>query len=308
MTSNSSAARPGDNPGRALLYMGLAVMLFPFMNTIVKVLREDFDPAMIIWARYLSHFLLMLALFLPAHGWSLLKTAHPTIQIGRSLLLLIATICYFTALGYVPLATAAVIGFTSPFIVTALSIPILGEQVGWRRWGAVVIGFFGAVIVIRPGTDTLHPLATLVLITAVCYGLYQIYTRKISGSDKAVTTITWTALVGALITSIMVPFFWQTPQTLKQVLLLSVTGMVGGLGHYFVVKAFQHGQASLLAPVVYGQIVGATLLGFVIFGDFPDSWTWLGTSIIVGCGLYIGYRERLVHNGTKQQSKSVDEQ
>jgi len=146
------------------------------------------------------------------------------------------------------------------------------------------------------------------LITAVCYGLYQIYTRKISGSDKAATTITWTALVGALITSIVVPFFWQTPQSVKQVLLLSGTGMVGGLGHYFVVKAFQHGQASLLAPAVYGQIVGATLLGFVIFGDFPDSWTWLGTSIIVGCGLYIGYRERIIHSDTKQRSKTVDEQ
>lgn len=268
-------------------------MLFPFMNAMVKILREDFDPAMIIWARYVSHFILMLALFLPTRGWSLLKTAHPKIQIGRSILLLVATICYFTALGYVPLATAAVIGFTSPFIVTALSIPILGEQVGWRRWGAVLVGFIGAVLVIRPGTGALHPLAGLVLVTAICYGLYQIYTRKIAASDAAATTITWTALVGAAFSSLAVPFYWQTPETVKQVLLLSAAGMVGGLGHYFVVKAFQHAQASLLAPAAYGQIVGATLLGFFLFGDFPDGWTWLGTSIIVGCGLYIGYRERV---------------
>ena len=274
--------------------MTLAVLLFPFMNTMVKLLREDFDPAMIIWARYVSHFLLMLILFLPKHGWSLLKSAQPRIQAGRSILLLIATISYFTALGHVPLATAAIIGFTSPFVVTALSTPILGEQVGWRRWGAVLVGFVGAVIVIRPGTGALHPLAGLVLITAFCYGLYQIYTRKISASDKAATTITYTALVGAIVSSIAVPFFWQTPQTLKQVLLLSVAGMVGGLGHYFVVKAFQYAQASLLAPVAYGQIVGATLLGFIVFGELPDAWTWLGTSIIIGCGLYIGYRERAV--------------
>ncbi|OED35151.1 hypothetical protein AB833_31430 [Chromatiales bacterium (ex Bugula neritina AB1)] len=272
--------------------MTLAVLLFPFMNTMVKLLREDFDPAMIIWARYVSHLLLMLALFLPTHGLSLLKSSQPRIQTGRSLLLLIATISYFTALGHVPLATAAIIGFTSPFIVTALSSPILGEQVGWRRWGAVLVGFIGAVIVIRPGTGALHPLAALVLITACCYGLYQIYTRKISASDSAATTITYTALVGAVVSSIAVPFFWQTPETLQHVVLLSVAGMVGGLGHYFVVKAFQFAQASLLAPVAYGQIVGATLLGYIIFGDLPDNWTWLGTSIIIGCGLYIGYRER----------------
>lgn len=267
-------------------------MLFPFMNAMVKLLREDFDPAMIIWARYVSHFLLMLILFLPKHGWSLLKSTQPRIQTGRSILLLTATISYFTALGHVPLATAAIIGFTSPFVVTALSTPILGEQVGWRRWGAVLVGFVGAVIVLRPGTGALHPLAGLVLITAFCYGLYQIYTRKISGSDKAATTITYTALVGAIVSSIAVPFFWQTPQTLKQVVLLSVLGMVGGLGHYFVVRAFQYAQASLLAPMAYGQIVGATLLGFIIFGELPDIWTWVGTSIIISCGLYIGYRER----------------
>ena len=269
-------------------------MLFPVMNAMVKVLREDFDPGMIIWARYVSHLLLMLALFLPVQGWSLFRSEQPRLQISRSVLLLIATICYFTALGYVPLATGAIIGFTSPFIVTALSIPILGEQVGWRRWAAVVVGFIGALIVIRPGTGVLHPLASLVLVTAICYGMYQVFTRKISATDTAATTITWTALVGAVVCTLAIPFLWQTPQTTSQILLLSLAGMVGGLGHYFVVKAFQLGQASLLAPVAYGQIVGATLFGFIIFGDFPDLWTWLGTSIIIGCGLYIGYRERAI--------------
>jgi len=133
----------------------------------------------------------------------------------------------------------------------------------------------------------------LVLVTALCYGLYQIYTRKISASDKPATTITWTALVGAIVSTAIIPFFWQTPHTTQQIILLSTAGMVGGLGHYFVVKAFQYAQASLLAPAAYGQIVGATLLGLAVFGDFPDAWTWLGTSIIVGCGLYIGYRERV---------------
>ena len=274
--------------------MSLAVLLFPFMNAMVKLLRVDFDPVMIIWARYVSHFVLMLVLFLPKQGLALLSSSQPLMQTSRSILLLGATICYFTALGYVPLATAAIIGFTSPFIVTALSIPLLGEKVGWRRWAAVLIGFVGAVIVIRPGTGALHPMASLVVVTAVCYGLYQIFTRKITASDTAATTITWTALVGALASTLVVPFYWQTPETVKQVVLLTVAGMVGGLGHYFVVKAFQFAQASLLAPVAYGQIIGATLLGFILFGELPDMWTWVGTSIIIGCGLYIGYRERVI--------------
>ncbi len=293
-TESPSAARPGDNAKKAFLYMALAVLLFPFMNAMVKVLRVDFDPPMIIWARYVSHFVLMLVLFLPKHGLALLSSSQPMMQTGRSVLLFGATVSYFTALGYIPLATAAIIGFTSPFIVTALSIPLLGEQVGWRRWVAVLMGFVGAVIVIRPGTDTLHPLASLVVITAVCYGLYQILTRKISAADNATTTITWTALVGALVSTIIVPFYWQTPETIKQVVLLTAAGMVGGLGHYFVVKAFQFAQASMLAPVAYGQIIGATVLGFFVFGELPDAWTWLGTSIIIGCGLYIGYRERII--------------
>lgn len=273
--------------------MCIAVFSFPFMNASVKYLSAEIDTPMIVWVRYAGHFLFMLIVFLPGRGMRLFRTRNLKVQVLRSLLLLTATVCYFIALQFVPLTTAAIIGFTSPFIVTALSPSILGEQLGWRRWAAVGAGFAGALIIIRPGSGGMHWAGFLVLGTAACYALYQVLTRKLAGHDDAATTITYTALVGAIITSLVVPFYWQSPQSFKQVLLFLAIGFIGGFGHYFVVKAFQYGQASVLAPLVYGQLLGATLLGYWLFGDLPDAWTWVGSGIIISCGLYIGYREGL---------------
>jgi len=280
-----------DNALRGILFMCIAVFSFPFMNASVKYLSADFDTPMIVWVRYAGHFLFMLIVFLPGRGMRLFRTRNLKIQVLRSLLLLAATICYFSALQFVPLATAAIIGFTSPFIVTALSPSILGEQVGWRRWAAVCAGFVGALFIIRPGSGGMHWAGFLVLGTAACYALYQVLTRKLAGHDDSATTITYTALVGAIITSLVVPFFWQNPDSVQQVLLFVVIGFIGGFGHYFVVKAFQYGQASVLAPLVYGQLVGATILGYWLFGDLPDAWAWAGSGIIIAGGLYIAYRE-----------------
>jgi len=281
----------GDNVLRGIFYLLIAVTLFPFMNAAVKLLRPDFEPGMIVWARYAGHFLLTLLMFAPGMGLALFRSENVAAQIFRSVLLLVSTVCYFTALAYIPLATAAVISFTSPFIVTALSGPLLGEHVGWRRWAAVACGFVGAIIVIRPGTAAVHPLGLLVLITASSYGLYQVMTRRISGTDDAATTIAYTALVGAVLSTLVLPWLWQTPQNARQLVLLASLGVIGGLGHYFVVLAFRCAQASVLAPLVYAQIVGATVMGWFLFGDFPDPVTWLGSGVIVGCGIYIAYRE-----------------
>ena len=285
---------------RGILFMCLAVFLFPFMNATVKHLSTDYPTPMIVWVRYLGHFLFMLLAFLPAHGGALFRTRRLGVQTFRSLLLLASTVCYFTALAYVPLATAAVIGFTAPFIVTALSGPVLNERVGWRRWAAVVAGFVGVLIVIRPGGGALHWAALLVLGTAGCYALYQVLTRRIAGADPPATTITYTALFGALLTSLVGPLYWVTPVSLLDAGLFLSTGLIGGFGHYFVVRAYQYGQASVVAPLAYGQLVNAVWLGYALFGDLPDAWTWFGTGIIVGCGLYIGYRERGGQNKPKR--------
>ena len=272
--------------------MCLAVSLFPFLNASVKYLSTDFAIPMLVWGRYVGHFAFMLIAFMPRHGINLFVTRNLKVQIWRSMLLLGSTTLYFTALGFIPLATAASVSFTAPFIVTALSVPLLGERVGWRRWAAVTVGFIGALIIIRPGSTTMHWAVFLVLGNSTCYALYQILTRKLAGHDHPATTITYTAIVGTLASSLVVPFFWQTLQHWLELLLFLTMGFVGGFGHYFVVKAFQYGEASVLAPLAYGQLIGATLLGYLVFGDFPDQWTWLGAAIIVACGLYIAYRER----------------
>ena len=281
-----------NSPLRGILYMCAAVALFPFLNATVKYLNTDYPTAQIVWARYLGHFLFMVALFMPRRGLSLFRTQAPKSQVVRSVLLLCSTTFYFFALNFLPLTTAASISFTAPFIITALSVPLLGEQVGVRRWTAVAIGFLGMLLIVRPGTDVSHWAAWLVVASSTSYALYTVLTRKMAThGDDAATTITYTAVVGAIVTSAIGPFVWVNPDHWFDWLLFASMGFFGGLGHLFVVKSMQWAQASLVAPFGYGQLVGATVLGYLVFAQFPDLLSWCGIAIIVACGIYITYRE-----------------
>ncbi|HYM31572.1 MAG TPA: DMT family transporter, partial [Candidatus Cybelea sp.] len=188
-------------------------------------------------------------------------------------------------------AMAASINFIGPFIVTALSVPMLGERVGPRRWSAVVIGFTGALIIIRPGFGAVPWSALFIVANATCYAFYQILSRKLAAVDPAETSITYVALVGMLVATVWLPFDWRLPDSVFDWGAFLTLGLFGGLGHYFVVKAFEGAPASVLSPFSYGQLVGATALGYAFFGDFPDGWTWAGAAIIVASGLYMTYRE-----------------
>ncbi len=285
-----------NHTARGIAFMCLAVTLFPFLNATVKVLQVDYVIQQVIWVRYLGHFGLMLLIFLPFHGLGLFRTKNLKAQVVRSLLLLGSTSFYFMALNYLPLTTAAAISFTSPFIVTALSVPFLGEKVGPRRWSAIAVGFIGALIIIRPGGAQFHGAELLVVCSATFYSIYQILTRKLAGQDSPATTITYTAVFGVILTSLVGPFYWVTPGAGAQFdwLLFAAMGLFGGLGHLFVVKAFQWAEVSAVSPFTYGQLLGAVVLGFFIFGEFPDTWTWVGSAIIVACGAYITYRETVL--------------
>lgn len=280
---------------RGIFFMVAAVAVFPFLNVSVKYLAADYDIAQIVWARYAGHFAFMLLVFLPAYGRRLFATARPGLQILRSVLLFASTSFYFSALGFISIPTAASISFTGPLIVTALAVPMLGEHVGIRRWSAVLIGFVGALIIIRPGLGGTHWAAGLVLGSAACYALYQILTRKLTGQDAAATTITYAAVVGVAAASLATPFIdWRLPADATDWLLFIGLGVFGGLGHWCVVMAFQYAPVPVVSPFGYGQLVGATVLGYAIFGDFPDALTWLGAAIIIGSGLYITYREAVL--------------
>lgn len=276
---------------RAVLFMLLAINLLPFMNVAAKFLSGDYHTVQVVWARYAGHLVFVLLMFMPRRGLSLLKATKPGIHIIRSMLMFLATVCFFTALRFIEVPVASAINFISPLIVTALAAPFLGEAVGIRRWTAVAVGFAGALIIIRPGGGEAHWAMILVLGTAFCYATYQIYTRKFAAADPPETSITYIAIVGAVISSFALPFYWVTPVSVVDTLLFALLGLIGGLGHYFVIRAFQHGEASVLAPFNYGQLVMAIVLSYLVFDTFPDLWTFVGGGIIISSGLYVTYRE-----------------
>lgn len=291
----TAAGAPGVRETRILRGIGLivgATLLFVCMNTLVKVLSAHLPVAQLIWARNLGHLLVILALFAPRHGgWRLFVTRRPGVQLARSLCLLASTTLFFTAIGHVPLADATAVSFTAPFVVAGLSGPLLRERVRGSQWLAIAAGFLGALVVIRPTGAGANPYAVLVFGSACGYALYQLLTRRVAGVDSPETSVTYSALIGTLVLCAVVPFFWHTPASLPVWLAMSVLGIFGGLGHYLVARAFLWGPAAILSPIHYAQLVWAATLGFVVFGDVPSAWTWLGAAIIIASGLYIALRE-----------------
>jgi drug/metabolite transporter (DMT)-like permease len=286
----TEAARPTDAPLRGVLMMCFAVLCFATMNTFTKELRGDLPVTGIIWGRYFFHFALILVLF-PRRIPTLLNSEDIGLQIARSILVLLATACMFIALGFMPLADAVAITFAGPLLIVALSAIILRERVGPRRWAAVVVGFIGMLVIIRPGAGAFQIAALLPVAVAMFYALYQIITRLISHRSDPLNMLFYTALVGAVAMTVIVPFDWQTP-TAEQWGMLVAVGFLGGLGHYAIIKAYQRSEAALVAPFAYTEIIWATSLGFLFFGDFPDLFTFLGTAIIIASGVYVVHRER----------------
>ena len=272
--------------------MCAGVSLFPLMNAEVKLLTARYPVIEITWARFTGHLLVMLVVFLPQYGRRLIATRRPLVQFARSALMLVSNGIFVLAIGTVPLATASAIGFTSPLIVTALSVPLLREQVGWRRWSAVMVGFVGALLIIRPGTGLHNPAVLLLLVSSGAYALYQIATRWVMAQDSPATGIVFAALLGSLGTTLVLPFVVVMPVSLVDLAMLVSLGLLGGLGHFLVIKAFQAALASVIAPLGYIELLGTAVLGYLIFANFPDALTWVGALIIIASGLYIAMRER----------------
>ncbi|MFN4088919.1 MAG: DMT family transporter [Alphaproteobacteria bacterium] len=291
MKPATPVAAAEDRLLQAIGLMCLYVALIVGVNASGKVLTEDHHPHQVVFFRHGVAFLLMLLLFAPRHGPRILVPRRPGLQIVRGLLAIASSIFYFTGLAALPLATAAAISFTSPLLVTALSVPLLAEKVGARRWAAVAVGFAGAMIVIRPAGGSAEWAALFIVGSAACGALYQICTRKLAGQDHAETTNIWSGLVGAAVMCVLVPFVWETPTDPHVWVLFVSIGLVGGIAHYLLTKAFERGPASLLSPFNYLQLIGATVTGWLLYRDLPDGWTWVGAAVIVAAGLYIAHRE-----------------
>ncbi|MDP6884498.1 MAG: DMT family transporter, partial [Rhodospirillales bacterium] len=250
----------------------------------------DYPVVEVAWARMTFNVLFLIVLFRRRLG-AVLSSAGPGRQLMRSLLMGVVTIFIFASLHLVPLANFTAIMFLAPIIVTALSMPLLGERVGPHRWAAVLIGFAGALIIVRPDVTVFQPAAVVPLVTATLLALYYISTRWISRVDDAMTTLVYTPLVGAGMFSLAVPFFWVAPD-LNGWLLMAATGLLGLGAHFALIKAFEAAPAATVTPFNYLGLIWAIVLGFTVFSHLPDGWTLLGAAIIVAGGLYIFHREQ----------------
>jgi drug/metabolite transporter (DMT)-like permease len=271
-----------------------AVFLFAVMDTLAKYLGRHYPVLGLVWARYVVHLLTMVAVFGPSMKFDLLRTQQLKLQLLRGLLLVASTCFFFYALKFLPMAEASAIGFVSPLLVTGIGAIFLKEKVSRRRWIAVAMGFFGVLIIVRPGGKVFTPAALLPLCSAVCFSCYQIVTRIVShgGKENPAATLFYTALVGSVVLSLTLPGNWVVP-TLPHGMLIVCLGALGGLGHFVLIRALTKAPASMLAPFYYTQLIWIMLFGYLFFGDFPDGWALVGMLIIVGSGLYVAYGERI---------------
>ena len=263
------------------------------MDVIAKYLSADMSFLQITWARYFFTVFFALPFMFFFFRKNLLWTTEPKLQTLRGLLLFCANILFFYSISIISMAKALTLAFVAPLITTALSPFLLNEKVGFKRWSAVIVGFVGSIIVIRPGFIDLN-LATIAgLGTGFFYGIYLIVTRKLHTSDNPLLTLLLTGVVGLIIGTFIVPFVWVN-LSLNQWLLLALMGIFACLGHFFLILSLKYADASKLAPLGYFEIVTNVLLGYYFFFDFPDVWTWVGFAIIVLSGVYISFRERKI--------------
>ncbi|HEX5778915.1 MAG TPA: DMT family transporter [Xanthobacteraceae bacterium] len=286
------------DPRARMIGIGLicaALVCFACLDTIAKWLTNHLPTLEVVWARYASHFFLSMLIVNPWTLPGLLSTKKPWLQIGRSTLLFASTALNFVALHYLQLDQTATIAFTAPFFIALLAGPLLGEWIHWRRWTAIIVGFCGVLLVMRPGAgEGIHPVFILSLLSTLCYAFYNLSTRFLAGYDTTGTTMFYTALVGFIAASIPLPYVWSAPTDPLVIAGMLAVGTFGFVGHLFLVLAHRYAPAAVLAPFTYTQIVWYVAGGFLVFGDVPTSYTLAGAAVVIASGLYLLYRERKV--------------
>ncbi|MGH6954997.1 MAG: DMT family transporter [Alphaproteobacteria bacterium] len=272
------------------MYVIPAFSLFPAADAVAKYIIDDYHLVQIVWSRFFFQGVIVLAVVLARREVRPTRTERLGLQVSCAISSWLSNFPFLGALAFIPLADVVAIELVAPLMVTALSVPFLGERVGARRWVAVVVGFLGALVIIRPGLGVVHWAAWLPLLAAVFFALYQVGTRRLGATERPIVTLVYLTAVGLVASSAVVPFFWTWPST-EAWALMAVMGALSVLAQFALVKAFDAAPASLLAPFTYAQVVSAVVVGYVVFGDFPDRWTFAGTSIVVASGLYVAYRE-----------------
>lgn len=293
---------PPANPLLAgILLTIVAGALFAGMDSLGKHLSTLLPVVQVIWGRYVVQTVLMTAWLGATTGTRFLRTSHPWLQLTRGLMLLSCTFLMYEALSRVPLADATAVLFFTPIVVTILSVVILGERIGAHRIAAVLAGFCGMLLILRPGIGSFHPALFLALGGAVLNAAYLLLTRRLAGREDTASTQFNTTAAGAVVMSVIVVPFWQTPDLATTGLLLMI-GLFGTVGHFLLVSAFSYAPASLLSPFLYTQVLTAAAVSVVLFGDPLHPATVAGTAVLVASGLYIWWRE----NRTRAKARDTE--
>ena len=281
---------------KAIILNLSAWVMLPIMDGFAKYLSSTLPVLQITWSRYFFTVVIVLPIMLVFFRKNLTWTEQPKLQLIRGLLLFCANILFFYSISIISLAKALTLAFIAPLIVTALSPVLLGEKVGFRRWAAVITGFIGSLIVIRPGFLEINLASMAALGTGVLYGFYLIVTRKLHNSDSPLLTLLLTGVVGVIISSMIMPTVWVQP-TITEWYMMFAIGFFASIGHLFLILSLKYADASKLAPFSYFEILTNIIIGYFFFNHFPDYWHFLGLFIIISSGTYIFKRE--IQNNSK---------
>jgi drug/metabolite transporter (DMT)-like permease len=287
-----SAPARADRPFRGIALILVSTVFLGSSDVTSKYLSATLPSTEIAWIRFLVFALIMFPAMLPVSPLYALPTKRLGLQIIRGVALLGSSLFFISGLRFLPIAEASATSFISPLFVTALSIVFLRESVGIRRWLATAVGLIGVLIVLRPGSGAFHPAAVFPIVSALAWACTLIMTRMMSGTERAITTMTYSAITGLCILTALVPLVWVHPSW-HDIFFGIVIGVASTVGQWIVVLAFRYADASVLAPFSYTQLLWVSILGFLVFGEVPDVWTVTGAGFIVASGLYTAHRERL---------------
>lgn len=291
-TAISTQSAPPSPTGRAsreqlrgIVLVTAAFCVLPALDGIAKYLIDDFHVVQLVWARTLFQSVVVVTYLAAIGQLRFARSDRPLLLGGSVALIWMANFPIIFSLAYLPLADAFALIMTTPLMVTALSAVLLRERVDRHRLAAVLVGFAGALVIIRPGLGVFHWAAMLPVLSAVFFALYQVGVRRLTATHTPVDIMLYVSVLPMLASSVLVPFFWSVP-TATDWALMAMMGAGAGVGHFILILAFKYAPVSLLAPFMYIQLISSTAIGLVVFGDFPDSFTVLGAAIIVASGWY----------------------
>jgi len=284
-----------DSARNRLVGIGLVsftYLLFSLLDGSAKWLVGSVPVIVVVWLRFAIHVVVAGVVLFPLRGLSLIRTNHLRWHVLRAVMFMAMTGINFWALQYLQLTVTSSIFFTVPLVIAVLGAPLLGEKLDRGRWAAILVGFAGVLVIIRPGSAEFHPAMLASIVNAVLYALFMLMTRRLAAYDSP-ETIQYLPAVGAAIG--LAPFAlaaWESPEGWLEWSVACLMGVLGGLGHYLLALAHRYAPATVIAPFLYQQVFYMALFGYLVFGDVPGAAVWTGAGIVIASGLYLFYRER----------------